>query len=158
VFATNTIGLWAGQIRAGDVVRGPHAGASSAPIHERDIAAVAAHALAGGVPPRTRLDLTGPESLTQHELVALIGAALGRPLRYTEVPPAMASQLLVGQGFPPGFAESYLALLAATVDEPATVTTTVADLLGRPAATFAQWATEHVAAFRAAPAAVGTRP
>src|SRR3984885_13216864 len=45
VFATNFAGMWAAQIRAGDAVAGPYAGASTAPIVEADIAAVAARAL-----------------------------------------------------------------------------------------------------------------
>ena len=44
VFATNFAGMWAAQIRAGDVVAGPYAAASTAPIVETDIAAVAARA------------------------------------------------------------------------------------------------------------------
>src|SRR5262249_53199877 len=41
MFAANARSWWAPQIRAGDVVRWPHAAAPTAPIHERDIAAVA---------------------------------------------------------------------------------------------------------------------
>ena len=37
VFATNFAGMWAAQIRAGDVVAGPYAAASTAPIVESDI-------------------------------------------------------------------------------------------------------------------------
>ena len=44
VFATNFAGMWSAQIRAGDVVAGPYAAASTAPIVEADISAVAAHA------------------------------------------------------------------------------------------------------------------
>src|ERR1700722_13064070 len=47
VFVTNFVGMWCAQIRAGDVVRGPYAAASSSPIVESDIAEVAAHALLG---------------------------------------------------------------------------------------------------------------
>ena len=46
VFASNFIGMWAAQIRVGDVVSGPYASASTAPIVDADISAVAAHALA----------------------------------------------------------------------------------------------------------------
>jgi uncharacterized protein YbjT (DUF2867 family) len=44
-FAANARWWWAPQIRAGDVVRWPYGAASWAPIHERDIAAVAGRAL-----------------------------------------------------------------------------------------------------------------
>lgn len=44
VFASNTIGLWGAQVRAGNAIRGPAGRASSAPIDERDLAGVAAQA------------------------------------------------------------------------------------------------------------------
>jgi len=45
MFAANALRWWAPQIRAGDVVRWPHLAAPTAPIDERDIAAVAVRAL-----------------------------------------------------------------------------------------------------------------
>ncbi len=42
LFASNFAGMWSEQIRAGDLVAGPYAGASSAPIVDSDISAVAA--------------------------------------------------------------------------------------------------------------------
>lgn len=45
MFATNALGWWAPQIRAGDVVRWPYLEVPTAPIDERDIAAVAVHTL-----------------------------------------------------------------------------------------------------------------
>ena len=45
MFAANALSWWAPQIRAGDVVRWPYLAAPTAPIDERDIAAVAVRAL-----------------------------------------------------------------------------------------------------------------
>jgi uncharacterized protein YbjT (DUF2867 family) len=45
MFAANALRWWAPQICAGDVVRWPHLAAPTAPIDERDIAAVAVRAL-----------------------------------------------------------------------------------------------------------------
>src|SRR3954447_10544433 len=45
MFASNVMHWWAPSIRKGDVVRWPYAAAETAPIDERDIAAVAARAL-----------------------------------------------------------------------------------------------------------------
>jgi hypothetical protein len=45
------------------------------------------------------------------------------------------------------FADSYIAYLAATVDNPATVSTAVAETLSRPAESFASWLTEHRSRF-----------
>ncbi len=150
VFAGNTVGLWAAMIRRGDVVSGPHGDAAAAPVDEVDVAAVAARALVGAVPSGSRLDLTGPWSLTQREMVAAIGRALDRPLRYQEVPPGMAREAMTGQGFPPGFADAYLAMQAAAVGQPARTTGTVATILGRPATPFASWASAHADEFRTA--------
>src|SRR5690349_9273625 len=44
-FATNALWWWGAQIRRGDVVRWPYGAAAMAPIHEKDIAAVAVRAL-----------------------------------------------------------------------------------------------------------------
>ena len=44
MFAANTVAWWAPQIRAGDVVRWPYGAVETAPIDERDIAAVAVRA------------------------------------------------------------------------------------------------------------------
>ena len=45
MFATNALHWWAPQIRQGDVVRWPFANVETAPIDERDVAAVAAQTL-----------------------------------------------------------------------------------------------------------------
>src|SRR4051812_5514696 len=60
MFAANTIAQWAAQIRAGDVVRGPYAESTDAPIHERDLAEVAARALLTDELTGRRARLTGP--------------------------------------------------------------------------------------------------
>jgi hypothetical protein len=72
-------------------------------------------------------------------LVELIGAVLGRPLRYREIPADVVRQRFIGLGFTAEFADAYTAMLAETVDKPARVTHEVEKILGRPAATFAQW-------------------
>ncbi|HZQ33240.1 MAG TPA: NAD(P)H-binding protein [Mycobacterium sp.] len=147
VFATNFAGMWGGQIQAGDVVSGPYASAASAPIVESDIAAVAARALTSDDLLGQRIPLTGPRSLTNIELVEVIGSVLGRPLRYNEVPVELVRQRFVNLGFPPEFGDAYIAMLATTVDRPAEVTDGVARILGRPAQSWMQWVTEHKSLF-----------
>lgn len=147
VFATNFAGMWSGQIRAGDVVHGPYAAASSAPIVERDIAAVAARALLTDHSVAQRIPLTGPQALTNTEMVAIIGSVLCRPLRYNEIPAEFVRQRFFGLGFGDEFADAYIAMLATTVDRPAPVTDDVERILGRPAQSFEQWVTEHQSLF-----------
>jgi uncharacterized protein YbjT (DUF2867 family) len=147
-FAVNNLGLWSGQIRAGDVVRGPYAKASSTPIHEQDLAAVAAHALLNDGLLGQRIVLTGPQALTQEEMVEVIGATIGRNLRYEEVPPQQARARLLDAGFPAGFADTYLAMQAKAAQQPALPTREVEKILSRPALTFAEWAADHKEAFQ----------
>jgi uncharacterized protein YbjT (DUF2867 family) len=87
MFASNVAGMWSAQLQAGDVVRGPYASASMAPIVERDIAAVAAQALLTDHLNGRKIALTGPHTFTNAELVDVIGAVLDRPFRYTRFRP-----------------------------------------------------------------------
>jgi uncharacterized protein YbjT (DUF2867 family) len=143
VFATNFAGMWAPQIRAGDIVRGPFAAASTAPIAENDIAAVAAHALLTDDLVAQHIPLTGPEAFTNAELVEVIGTVLNRPLRYQEIPGEAVRDRFVSIGLPAEFADAYIALLSTTIDQPAIVTPDIEKILGRPAQPFAQWVAEH---------------
>ena len=145
VFITNFIGMWAPQIRAGNVVNGPFATASTAPIVDSDISAVAAEALLTDELVGRKIPLTGPQAFTNAELVQIIGTVLSRPLHYQEVPAELVRERFLGLGFTPEFADAYIAFLEATVSKPALVTHEVEKILGRPAETFA----EVVAANRA---------
>jgi uncharacterized protein YbjT (DUF2867 family) len=143
VFATNFAGMWAAQIRAGDVVNGPYAAAASAPIVETDIAAVAAKALLGDDLVGQKVPLTGPQSLTNVELVEIVGAVLGRSLRYREIPADLVRQRFVALGFPAEFGDAYVAMLSDTVEKPAVVTNDIEKIVGRPATSFDQWVADH---------------
>jgi uncharacterized protein YbjT (DUF2867 family) len=143
VFATNFAGMWGAQIRGGDVVAGPYAAASSAPIVESDISAVAARALLTDDLVGQRIPLTGPQAFTNSELAEIFGDVLGRPLRYQEVPVELVRQRFIGIGFGADFADAYMAMLAETLDKPALVTHDVEKILGRPATPIAQWVSEH---------------
>ena len=143
VFASNFVGMWSAQVRAGDVVGGPYAAASAAPIVETDIAAVAAQALLTDELVGQRIPLTGPQALTNSELVGTIGTVLGRPLRYLEVPADVVRQRFIGLGLGAEFADAYAAMLADALDKPALVTREVEKITGRPATSFAQWVSDH---------------
>lgn len=144
-FASNARG-WAAQIRAGDVVRGPDS-AATAVIDERDIAAVAVRALTEDGHGAAAYVLTGPQVLSRAEQVRAIGDAVGRPLRFEAVPPDIARERMLADGRPPALVD---ALLAGAGARPASelVTTTVEDITGAPARTFARWAADRVDVFR----------
>ena len=130
-----------GQLKAGDVVRGPYGAASGSPIHPADFAAVAVAALTeDGHIGKTYL-LTGPQSLTHIEQVQLIGEALGRPLRYEELDPATARAAIS----PYAPADLLFDMWEKHLDKPALVTDAVARITGRPPRSVAQWAADYVA-------------
>ncbi|WP_329116722.1 NAD(P)H-binding protein [Streptomyces sp. NBC_01465] len=147
-FAVSSLHAWGGQIRAGDVVRGPYASFTEAPLHERDLAAVAARALLSDDLLGRRVDLTGPQALTQEEMVACIGEVVGRPLQYQEVPADLAAKGMVQRGISEAFVLALMARYARDLGGPAPVTGEVEKILGRPALTYRDWVADHAAAFR----------
>ncbi|MEV0425626.1 NAD(P)H-binding protein [Micromonospora sp. NPDC050495] len=145
MFASNALLWWAAAIRGDGVVRWPYGAAETAPVDDRDVAAVVARTLhesghAGG-----DYVLTGPESLTQAEQVRIIGDALGRRLTFEEMPPDEFRRATPEASRPA--VDMLLAAWNAATGRPAHVTSTVSDLLGRPARTFRQWATDHTISF-----------
>ncbi|MBO0511418.1 NAD(P)H-binding protein [Streptomyces beijiangensis] len=149
-FSVSSLHAWGGQIQGGDVVRGPYAQFAESPVHEQDLAAVAARALLGDDLVGRRLELTGPQSLTQEEMVAVIGDVIGRPLRYEEVPPEIAAKGMVQHGVPEPFVTALMDRYARDLGHPAPLTGEVGTILGRQALTYRQWVSEHAAAFRRA--------
>lgn len=146
-FAKNTL-IWADQIRADGVVRWPYAAATRSLIHEADIAAVAVRALTQDHHTGRTCVLTGPEALTQTDQVHAIGHAIGRPLRFEEIPRDQARPGLIGVFGDEAFADVALDTWAAFVARPERVTSTVREITGNPARTLREWAADHVDDFR----------
>jgi uncharacterized protein YbjT (DUF2867 family) len=150
MFASNTLSWWATAIRAGGVVRWPYGAAETAPVDDRDVAAVAARTLyqdghAGG-----DYVLTGPESLRQIEQVSIIGDVLGRRITFEELSPDEFRRQTDGS-WPRPVVDMLLDAWGAAIGRPAFVTSAVADILGS-ARSFRQWAADHATAFQEGPA------
>jgi uncharacterized protein YbjT (DUF2867 family) len=150
MFASNTVSWWATAIRADGVVRWPYGAAETAPVDERDVAAVAARTLyqdghAGG-----DYVLTGPESLSQAEQVSIIGDVLGRRITFEELSPDEFRSETEGS-WPRPVVDMLLAAWGATIGRPAFITSTVSDLLGSAPRSFRQWVADHVTAFMEGP-------
>lgn len=146
IFASNALHWWAPAIRAGRPVRWPYAAAETAPVDDRDVAAVAARALCEDAHVGGDYVLTGPQSLTQAEQVRIIGAAVGRDVAVEELSPE-EFRIETAGSWPPPVVEMLLTAWAATMGRPAYVTTAIADVLGRPAHTLHQWAVDNAGAF-----------
>lgn len=138
--------IWSEQIRATGRVRDGYAASANAPIAMDDVAAVAAVALVQDGHVGQAYSLTGPETLTRAEKVALIGRALGRDVPYVELSRDDAiAELSRSMG---EYAEWYVDGEKDLVDHPQQATDAVARLLGRPATTFAEWAVRNATLFR----------
>lgn len=146
MFAANAIAWWASQIRASDVVRWPYAALETAPIDERDIAAVAVRALLDDGHVGADCVVTGPAALSYAEQVRVIGGAVGRPLQLHELSPEAFRRETAGV-WPAAVVEMLLGAWGAAVGVPAYVTSTVAEVTGRPARPFSEWADTHASAF-----------
>lgn len=144
-FMENTT-MWAEQVRTTGTVREPYPESANAPIAMDDIARVAATILTQDGHDGIAYPLTGPETLTRAERVRQLAAALGRDLSFeTESRQETIDRLHPAMG---EFAEWYVDGLAAMVEHPQQATTAIADLTGRPATTFAEWAAAHADQFR----------
>lgn len=144
MFASNVLHWWGPQLRRGDVVRWPYAAAASAPVDERDVAAVAARVLVDDRHARADHVLTGSESLTHAEQLHIIGDAIRRPLRYEELSPETFRRDVA---WPSEVVDMLLSAWQASLGQPAFVTGSVRDILGVPPRTFDQWVVDHAAAF-----------
>jgi uncharacterized protein YbjT (DUF2867 family) len=133
-----------GQLKAGDVVRGPYGQAAGSPIHPADFAAVAIAALSEDTHAGQIYHLTGPQSLSHSEQIQLIGAALGRALRYEELDVEAARQAIS----PYAPADVLFATWEQHLDTAAPVTDTVERLTGKPPRSVAQWAADSAARLR----------
>lgn len=145
-FMNNSLG-WAESIRERREVRSAYPGATQTPIDLGDIAAVAAHVLAGEGHVGRTYELSGPEGISLERMVAVIGEALGEPVRFVELTPEEQVAEWAGAGYPEGVAEWLLGMFAETAERPEEPTGVVEELLGRPGVSFAEWAKGNVAAF-----------
>jgi uncharacterized protein YbjT (DUF2867 family) len=134
------------MIHAGETVHIPFAHRPAAPIDPADVAAVAADALTTLGHRGTAYQLSGPEVLTPTGELDILAEALGRSLHLAEPTPQQIRKGMRRGGMPEPVIEAILTR-ARTADTGTEVLPTVTEILGRPPAGFAQWATAHSAAF-----------
>jgi uncharacterized protein YbjT (DUF2867 family) len=144
-FANNLL-YWARSIQTTGTVYGPYASSVQAPIHEADIAAVAVLALTQDGHEGKTYPLTGPQALTRREQLNCIGTAIGRQLRFQEIP-AEAFQKEMEKYMPLTFIKMNLNYWSDTVTVPDVVLPTVERLISHKAHTLVQWAQDHASAF-----------
>ncbi|MDA2809093.1 NAD(P)H-binding protein [Nocardiopsis sp. RSe5-2] len=155
-FAANKTAFWGPMIRRDRTVRFPDPDEISNPVHERDIAAVAAAALLADGAPGAVHEVTGDRVLTLREQAHMIGEAIGEPVRFEPTPPEEALRILTAQGGEVArMAPFLLGLAPYSEGEPVPEFTdeqmrevwkplpTVQEMVGRPPLSFARWAQDH---------------
>lgn len=147
VLAGNAL-YWADSIRDDGSIALVHPDAQLAPIHERDIAAVAVAALMETAKVPADGLLTGGELLSQRRQVALIAEAAGLDIRVDALTEDEARTRFAAWADSTDEIDAVIEFLAVATRDPGPMTTTASDVLGRDPLPFAAWAREHAATFR----------
>jgi uncharacterized protein YbjT (DUF2867 family) len=142
-FMTNAL-AWAEAIRSATVLSLPFADTPAPLIDPRDVAAIAARALLDRAPEGAVLRLTGPEALSPREQTRILAHALGKPIEVRSVPESTA-RLHMLKTMPAPLVDAIVDLNRRGAGP---VLPTVADMLGRPARSFADWTRDHADLFR----------
>ncbi|WP_309505994.1 NAD(P)H-binding protein [Streptomyces pyxinicus] len=145
-FASNVLWKWGESIRTEGVARAPYGAAPRVPVHEADVAEVAAAALLEDGHAGQAYALTGPEVITQAGQVQAIAEAVGRPVAFEEITPDQAREEMTA-AMPAPVVEMVLRYLTDAVAHPPVPVDTVERVTGRPGRTFARWAADHAGDF-----------
>jgi uncharacterized protein YbjT (DUF2867 family) len=128
----------------------PVGNAKVAYVDTRDIAAIAVKALTEPGHEGKEYTLTGPEDLSYTEMAAIMTEASGRQIRYVDVPPEAARQGMLAAHMPEWMVDIILEINAwAKASKGGEITTTVKDVLGRPAHTFREFARDYAGRWKA---------
>ncbi len=119
-------------------------------VDARDVAAVAVVTLTTPGHVGKKYVVTGSEALSYRQAAEIIGAVIGKPVRFVDESPDEARARRVREGVPPAVIESILAIAAyqRAGGKTVTITSTIAELTGRPPRTVAEFVHEHAASFR----------
>ncbi len=110
-------------------------------VDARDVAAVAARTLTEDGHERSTYVVTGPEALTFAEAAAQLSAALGKPVRYVDLNPADARNLMLKTGMPEWYVDDLLGFYALySTGAGAAVSNVVARITAQAGRTFRQFA------------------
>jgi uncharacterized protein YbjT (DUF2867 family) len=119
-------------------------------VDGRDVAAVAAAALTEEGHEGATYAITGPEALSFTQAAEVLSAVLGTRVSYVDLPPEDVRQGMLDEGLPGWLIEDMIWLFQAfSGDQGATVTDVVRRIGKREPRTFADFARENAAMFRA---------
>jgi len=148
-FHQNVLTYFAPSIRAQGVFYSSMGNARTSFLDVRDIAAIAAKALAGGEHRGKAYELNGPEALTYSELAAKISKHAGRGVQYVDIPLDAQRRAMLDQGMPPWQVDALLDLqLYYTSGHGGSLDPLLQTLLGRQSITMDRFLAEFAAEFR----------
>ncbi|MCA6226606.1 NmrA family NAD(P)-binding protein [Phenylobacterium sp.] len=148
-FMQNLVNFYGAAIRDG-ALYAPRGDGATAVIDVRDIADVAVEVLTDPAAHAGQsYTLTGPEDLTDAQMVSAIARQIGRDVRYVDVPEAAAVDSLTRMGSPPQVIE-WLMSLNHVIKQgwAAGVSPVVETITGRPPRNLADFVRENAAAWK----------
>lgn len=149
MFMSNSIEWWAESIKGQNSVFFPGGKTGKvAPVDPGDVAKVAALALTQPGHEGKVYELTGAELFTIGEMVQVISQALGKPVKYTDIPPIAAKLFMLKMGMEKTLVNALMEMLVSLrKNEGAILTETFQQLTGNPPRTFEAWCRENSGAF-----------
>ncbi|WP_049574186.1 NAD(P)H-binding protein [Nocardiopsis sp. SBT366] len=154
-FMVNDLDSFPDSVRAEGMVRAPRGDEPGAPVHEADMADMAAATLLEDGHHGRAYEITGPESLTPAQRTEVISLALGREITFVPLTLAEARELWLARGVPPELCDWLLWEPGpeddGTDSDPTPdeyVSPDYQRVIGRPGRTYAQWVADHLDAFR----------
>lgn len=125
-------------------------------VDVRDIVDVAVEVLTGEGHVGKNYVLTGPESVSFHDVASALSRALGTQVTYVDVPPEAGLQAMVDMGLPEWVAEGYIELMEDFADNWGDhVTHDVELVTGHPARSIESFARDFAPVFQGQPAVAG---
>jgi len=149
-FHQNVPAFFAPTIRTEGVFYSSMRDAKNSFLDVRDIAVVAAKALAGGEHAGKIYELNGPEAISYAELARKISKVVGREVKYVDIPMDAQRKAMLGQGMPEWLVAALLDLQQYYLNgKGGEVDGLLQKLLGRAPITMAQFLSENGNEFRA---------
>ena len=140
--------LYAGAIQAAGMFALPFGSAKAAPIDTRDIGEVIAKVLSAPDTENQTLRLTGEQLMDFAEVAAVMSEVLGREIRYFDQPPdefrAFMGKILHSEWHIDALCSLFAQIAGGALEE---TTSAVADMLGRPPRSLAEFVRDHQPAF-----------
>jgi uncharacterized protein YbjT (DUF2867 family) len=149
-FHQNVVAFYAPTIRTQGVFYSSMRDAKNGFLDLRDIAAVAAKALAAGKHAGKIYELNGPEAISYAQLAAKVAKVSGREVNYVDIPMEAQKKAMLEQGTPEWLATALLELQQYYLSgKGGDVDGLLQELLGRAPITMEQFLAENVREFRA---------